>query len=502
MENIQQNTQSVSKEKNKLEIFCEKYFHAIFWSILAIASIIWFSLSFHKQLWLDEVYTLRLVKYNFSEIWQRTALDVHPPLYYFLLKIFLLPFKNAQLGGRLFSVIPFLLIAIFGGLKIKKFFGVKYSLLFIISFCFFPGTLKYSVDIRMYSLSAAFVFFCGIYAYEIYKKDTVCNWIIFGLMGVCAAYTHYFAFVSIIIVHLILIIALLCNKEKRKLWWKWLVCVAASILLYSPWAANFIKQLIVKVEEPFHIPPITINHIIRYPYGFFGSNLYSSILYVILTCIAFIYLCIAKDTQKKYLGFLCAGILLLTIIIGIVVSLIIRPIFVIRYALPCAPILCVFFALSIGEIKNSIIKYIVIFSLIIAFIPCCIITYKSSFADTDVSVSESTIDSMGEVDCFVFDYPEDEYKGADYIYTAHNRFIAYYKNDINVFIQFKDITDTIFFDNIKQMNEFDANNYSKICVIVPFGRELPSEYLTTYEIVSNGDLYFDSTYTSYYVLSK
>ncbi len=490
------------QRKNKLEILCEKHFHAIFWIILAIASIIWLSLSFHKQLWLDEVYTLQLVKYNFSEIWQKTALDVHPPLYYFLLKIFLLPFKNTQFGGRLFSVIPFLVIAILGGLKIKKFFGVKYSLLFIVSFCFFPGTLKYSVDIRMYSLSAAFVFFCGLYAYEIYRNNTLRGWITFTLMGVCAAYTHYFAFVSIIFIYLILIIALLCNKEKRKLWWIWTICVAASILAYSPWLANFIKQLIVKVEEPFHIPPITIDHIIRYPYGFFGSNFYSSIIYIILTCIGFVYLCMAKDTRKKYFAFLCASILLLTIFIGVAVSLAIRPIFIIRYALPCAPLLCIFYALSIGKIKNPIVKYITIFSLIIAFIPCCITTYKTSFSDTNVSASESTIDSMGKVDCFVFDYPEDEYKGADYIYIAHNRFIAYYKNDINVFLQFKHNTDTIFFDNIKQMNEFDGNNYSKICVIVPFGKELPSEYLTTYEIVSNGDLYFDNTYTSYYVLSK
>ena len=365
MENIQQNTQLVPKEKNKLEIFCDKYFHAIFWSILAIASIIWFSLSFHKQLWLDEVYTLQLVKYNFSEIWQKTALDVHPPLYYFLLKIFLLPFKNAQLGGRLFSVIPFLLIAILGGLKIKKFFGVKYSLLFIISFCFFPGTLKYSVDIRMYSLSAAFVFFCGIYAYEIYKKDTVCNWIIFGLMGVCAAYTHYFAFVSIIIVHLILIIALLCNKEKRKLWWKWLICVAASILLYAPWLANFIKQLIVKVEEPFHIPPITFTTIKQYAFDLFGGTKYYALIYTIIICIGIVYLFISKDKNKTLIAFLSAGILLLTMLLGIGVSFAIRPVFIIRYALPCAPLLCIFFALSLGKIKNPIAKYIVVFAVIL-----------------------------------------------------------------------------------------------------------------------------------------
>ena len=498
MEKIEQPDKMVNQEKNKLEIFCEKYFHVIFWSILAIASIIWFSLSFHKQLWLDEVYTLQLVKYNFYSIWQRTALDVHPPLYYFLLKIFLLPFKNAQLGGRLFSVIPFLLIAILGGLKIKKFFGVKYSLLFIISFCFFPGTLKYSVDIRMYSLSAAFVFFCGLYAYEAYQDNTLRGWITFTAMGICAAYTHYFAFVSIIIVHLILIIALLCNKGKRKLWWKWLVCVAASILLYSPWAANFIGQLSTKVTEEYWIPPITIKTIYSYFKELFGGNIFYSITYLSIIIIGCIYTFITNSKTKKLVAFLSLGCLLGTIMLGVIASLIIRPVFIIRYAIPCVPILCVFLALTTGEIKNNIVKLLCVFAMLGVFIPCSIGTFQTSYSSNDDFITEKTIELIEDCECIAIDFTDNNdfnNTDSDLMFAL---FISYYNPDVKTYI--KNAPNNLIFDNVLQLDNFDANNYSKICLIIPEGDDIPNKYLSKYDICRNGKYFISGQYVDFYVL--
>ena len=40
----------------------------------------------HWSFWFDESFTSTLIKYEYSEIADRTANDVHPALYYYLLK--------------------------------------------------------------------------------------------------------------------------------------------------------------------------------------------------------------------------------------------------------------------------------------------------------------------------------------------------------------------------------------------------------------------------------
>lgn len=44
----------------------------------------------------DESYTFAMIKHSFLEIWRITAADVHPPLFYWYLKILTFPFKDRK----------------------------------------------------------------------------------------------------------------------------------------------------------------------------------------------------------------------------------------------------------------------------------------------------------------------------------------------------------------------------------------------------------------------
>ena len=64
--------------------FKPKYIHIA----VIILGIIFMSLSiFHTNMWFDESYTIGIVRHSFSEIWNITSHDVHPPFYYFCLHI-------------------------------------------------------------------------------------------------------------------------------------------------------------------------------------------------------------------------------------------------------------------------------------------------------------------------------------------------------------------------------------------------------------------------------
>ena len=56
------------------------------------------------SIWFDEAFSAYLIRYDFAKIWHLTSVDVHPPLYYFALKIWSLIFGTSDFGLRSLSV--------------------------------------------------------------------------------------------------------------------------------------------------------------------------------------------------------------------------------------------------------------------------------------------------------------------------------------------------------------------------------------------------------------
>ena len=94
--------------------------------VLIIIGIIFILLpAFHTNIWYDESYTVAMVRHSFVEIWQIGSNDVHPVLYYFILKFVNLLFGTNILLYRLFSVIPVVILRYFGIYTYKKGFWRK-----------------------------------------------------------------------------------------------------------------------------------------------------------------------------------------------------------------------------------------------------------------------------------------------------------------------------------------------------------------------------------------
>src|SRR5437867_3856820 len=56
-----------------------------------------------KNLWFDEVFSWNITLGSFYEIIVRTTNDIHPPLYYFILKIWIFLFGDSIFTMRLLS---------------------------------------------------------------------------------------------------------------------------------------------------------------------------------------------------------------------------------------------------------------------------------------------------------------------------------------------------------------------------------------------------------------
>ena len=162
-----------------------------------------------QSLWYDEAFSVYLARMDPGEIAARTAADIQPPLYYFLLHgwIKLLGDEEAALRG---------LSVLFGILTVPLLYGVAWQLFrrqvaallaaFLVAIS--PLHIWYAQETRMYTL---LVFLCLLSSYlllliaarvrRVAAGQTprgglsvdVLLWLAFAVVSTAALYTHYFA---------------------------------------------------------------------------------------------------------------------------------------------------------------------------------------------------------------------------------------------------------------------------------------------------------------------
>lgn len=205
------------------------YFYAI---ILAFFNVI---RVFDNCFWGDELFSINLAHMNFIDLINATANDVHPPLYYIILRISSLVFGFYPSLYHLVSVVPYIIVVLFSISFIRKKIGNWGTLIFISIISLSEQAVKYNVEVRMYSLAATFVLFSF---YSLLKiMETGKGYVCFIITALAAAYTHYYALLSVSFFYLAILFYAFSKKEFISIL---LVCIF-SILLYVPWLAHFLS---------------------------------------------------------------------------------------------------------------------------------------------------------------------------------------------------------------------------------------------------------------------
>lgn len=229
----------MKKLKEKIKGITLKQWHIV----VIVVGIIFVSLgAFHSNIWFDESYSVGLARHTLGEIWSIGGHDVHPILYYWLLRIVYLITGGSIMAYRIFSVIPIAIMIILGYTHIRKDFGEKTGFIFSFLSAFLPEMAVYAIEIRMYSWTILAVTILAIYAYRLVKEDNTKNWIIFGIASLVSIYLHYYGLMAAGLINVILLIYLIIKKRKNGI----IFIISFGViqgLAYLPWLMNFITQL-------------------------------------------------------------------------------------------------------------------------------------------------------------------------------------------------------------------------------------------------------------------
>ena len=317
--------------------------------------------AFHTNIWFDESYSVGIITHSFADIWTIGSNDVHPILYYWILKIISLIFGENILIYRLFSAIGIMVLGILGLTHIRKDFGKKTGLLFTFFSFFLPVMLNYALEIRMYSWTIVFVTLMAIYLYRFIKQKDLKNIILFGIFSIISCYMHYYALACAGILNVGLIIYVIRKRKDfdKKLIKQFIAVEVLQVLLYLPWFVFFVMQFI-RVGSGFwislEIPQIFID-VLNFQYmGNLNSTLALIVAILLYAYIGFLIYKSIKNKEDIKPGIIPILVYVIIIVVMFLISLV-SPILYARYLFTITGLLIFFLSFFMAKEKN---KYITI----------------------------------------------------------------------------------------------------------------------------------------------
>ncbi len=202
----------------------------------------------------------------------RDAADVHPPLYYILLKSWSYIFDTTLSSLRGFSVF-------FAGVTIASaYLFTSYAfrsrlagLLASVLIAFSGFQIQFAWEARMYTLGTAFSLISSYFLIKALRSSFIPRkalfkkiflWLLYSLFATGSIYTHYYAFFTIA-AHIIFIIGYLLVITKARLgeilqsrlFYFSLFSFFISVVIFLPWLPTFLAQS-SQVQESYWIPDI------------------------------------------------------------------------------------------------------------------------------------------------------------------------------------------------------------------------------------------------------
>ena len=327
----------------------------------------------------DDWFTVGLTYLPLFDSIKITAADVHPPLYYIIIKFvtFILTSLNIKYNTifllKLLSAVPYLLILIVSGIKLKNEYDWLTIGLFTILIAIMSNFLLMYVSIRMYTYSVLFLLLSFYYLNDVIKESSTKSWVLFTLFTLLGAYTHYYTAISSSLLYFCLLGYYLFNKNlkfnnKTEIK-KWFVSVLSLIVLYLPWISVLLSQF-SRVSDSYWIPPIDINSIMHI-FSYFAVDTGDFFVQVSCLCVlAILMICVFSNLNKmndmeKFYILTGLSVFFGSFFIGFILSYVFQPMLYDRYLLPAIGLLWLIFSISISRLYDSNKKIFVMISCLL-----------------------------------------------------------------------------------------------------------------------------------------
>lgn len=340
-------------------IINSRYLHGL---IIFGAAVLYGILCFGETIWLDEAITANFVRLSVKDLVQRTAADVHPPLYYLIVKGTVSVFGDHIYVMKLASMIPFLAMLFLSYKKIRLLFGERTSFLFSAFSCVLSCVIAKNAEMRMYQWAMFFVVAFGVYLYEAVKHNKRQSWFAATLFGICAAYTQYYALITVAILYvLVFLFAVNISGKRRNI----VICCLLSGILYLPWLLVLFSQLLT-LEETGWWNEVTVTiqyvmHFIAYPVE--NANVIIKLVYCIVLVCGLVCACRRWKRDRERIALLYMLTFLTLILTGVLITMFYSPVFISRFLYPSVGLLLLGLCIALDKSNTWMVLFVALIAL-------------------------------------------------------------------------------------------------------------------------------------------
>ena len=230
--------------------------HLLLSVILVVAAVARLYGIAKESIWLDESTSLMLARMDIPTLIEWTALDIHPPLYYILLRYWIVLGQSELVIRGLSTLAGVLNVLVLYALG-RALFDRQTGLLAALLLALAPLHVWYSQEARMYAwitllvtsslLLAVLLLWTGRSGNDVgpRQKRRWTIWVGYVIVTTAALYTHYYAVFGILLENLLFLYLLLRRRIDRGLLWHWLISQVVVFLLFLPWFPTFLLPITV-----------------------------------------------------------------------------------------------------------------------------------------------------------------------------------------------------------------------------------------------------------------
>ena len=338
----------------------------------------------HEPLWLDESYSALMTAHSLGDIWRYTQTDVHPPLYYIVLRVFTLVGGTSAFVYRLPSALCALGLILLGIGPIARLYSRRVGIIFSLLTITAPSIVSFAQEARMYAMMAFTV--TGFVAYGLLAvtRGRKSDFTAFGIFFVAAMYTHYFALLAAAIFGCCILGYVHIRKSPYRIstW----MCMAIAFIAYAPWLPSFYLQ-ISRVAAGFWIPPAD-SFILKFawmmPFAYkFEDIPWHPLGYVsmalALALIGYSQLRLILSRQERFIQLMPIILYLATFVMGIILSWTFEPILMPRDMLFGTPLFFLALAMGIASLPRPAVQIGITAVSVLLVMPADLIIYRHNF---------------------------------------------------------------------------------------------------------------------------
>lgn len=220
----------------------------------AVAALFWHHIG-QWPIWYDEGFTSMMLRYDAAEIVDRTVDDVHPPLYYLVVKLWAVVFGTSLTALRGFSA-TCMLASVLLVAHLSRRLGLvrnRWEAAIVVSAAGTgSATLLYAQEARMYGFGSLLVLLSTLALLRLKELPGVGRAAAYGTLVAACAYTHYFS-LGFVLVHLWWWLRQPMPARDRR-WFA--VAAGVASALFVPWLPRLLRQL-HRVGGGFWIDEVT-----------------------------------------------------------------------------------------------------------------------------------------------------------------------------------------------------------------------------------------------------